>query len=433
MTGISGTFPTSCITLDLSGCTKLTTFPALPATCTTLNLTGCTGITKIKADPKNLKTLNCTGTGILTPIVLAVPNAWKFPPFRVPIKLKNIADQSPIGYWTLNRNVTISSTQYLAIPAGVTLDVNGHTITNISVFINLGTITNTSATDGAITNNTGSRFSNTGSLLNATNTKFVGVGNWMFLGQIKLSDIAVEDPAGYWKLNDNLVILSVQYLTILGDITLDINGYSITNNSVFINYGTIMSASKETVGTITNGTGSTFTNLGELVNQFRTAPGSTKDILTFRAQINISDFAFDVNGNSVSWRLYKDLDISEVQDLLINEDQELETNVFTVTNYGKVFNRGLILITSSGKFDNYNLIENTGTINSSGTIINDSGGFIVNLTGGLIVSNSGSTYTNTKDGRIDNYDNATITINVGTVYVDSGTFNQSANSIFNMD
>jgi len=165
MTGISGTFPTSCITLDLSGCTKLTTFPALPSTCTTLNLTGCTGITKIRADPAKIKTLNCIGTGILPPSVLAVPNAWKFPPI-IPMKLSDIADQTSTNNWKLNRSFNIPITRYLIIPAGVTLDINGRYVNQLGVLANLGTINNFGGgtiqifLSGTLNNNNGGTINN---------------------------------------------------------------------------------------------------------------------------------------------------------------------------------------------------------------------------------------------------------------------------------
>jgi len=97
------------------------------------------------------------------------PNAPCVTCSGVPIKLSDIADQSPTNYWKLNKDVTISTTQILTIPVGVSLDTNGHTITNNSVFTNLGTINN--KIGGTIINNNGAYIAN---YVGATINNFAG-------------------------------------------------------------------------------------------------------------------------------------------------------------------------------------------------------------------------------------------------------------------
>ena len=267
ITGISGTFPTSCITLDLSGCTKLTTIPTLPATLTELNLTGCTGITKIKADPAKIKTLDCTGSGILTPIILAVPNAWKFPPPIVPIKLSDIAVQNPTNTWKLNKNVSISTTRPLTIPAGVTLDMNGCHITNTGIFINLGTIDNLTAAS-IIDNNYGGTFTNTGTIkindYSTINTYNGGIisntGTISNGGTIANNDGGVFNNTGIITNKQNCFIINQPKCILNNNLggTINNSGY-INNNSTSNSFSSFSRINN--FGLITNDAGGTITNM----------------------------------------------------------------------------------------------------------------------------------------------------------------------------
>jgi len=146
--------------------------------------------------------------------------------------------------------------------------------------------------------------------------------------------------------------------------------------------------------------------------------------------INIEDIA-TFNNNNI-WFLDKDTTILTCQLLIIPVDIELQTNEFTLTNYGTInlvgtirngptfpilseppyitINNGTINISSTGKLeavDDTNKIINNGIVNNKGLIIAQSNGICINNSSGRIINTNGGEIRNNEStinnlGIIDN-------------------------------
>lgn len=177
-----------------------------------------------------------------------------------------------------------------------------------------------------------------------------------------------------------------------------------------------------------------------------------RPICTEFTLINIQDIATLNNGNT--WFLNKDTSILTCQLLIIPLGIELQTNAFTLTNYGTInlfgtlrngptipnlgepyitINNGTINISSTGKLeavDATNKIINNGIVNNKGLIIAQSNGICINNSSGRIINTNGGEIRN-NESTINNF--GIIDNNTGCLISNQnqGTFTNNVNAIIN--
>uniref|UniRef100_A0A6C0DS22 Fibronectin type-III domain-containing protein n=1 Tax=viral metagenome TaxID=1070528 RepID=A0A6C0DS22_9ZZZZ len=289
------------------------------------------------------------------------------------MNLADIADESPLGIWTLKSDIivplgsilTIPLLNTLIIPLAITLLVLGRLVI-----------------DGRVTNN--GSINNQGLITNNSD------------GIIELVTIATEDPLGTWTISGDFTIDSTQTLTIPIDTVLVLpTGYKIYN------FGTIVIDGLFTVD-------GTLVNKGSVVNHVD-LPVALVDIAT--------------QSPPGTWTLNSDTTIASVAKLTI---PPLNTLIIpprltllvlgqvvidgTLTNNWHLDNRGVIV-------NNSNTILNNATFTNTGSVVNV--GTVVNNRTGTINSS----------GLFDNSSTTSILTNLGALVATAPTevFNNNGN------
>jgi titin len=289
------------------------------------------------------------------------------------MNLADVADESPLGIWTLKSDIIIPVGSVLIIPL-----LNTLIIPLAITLLVLGRL----VIDGRVTNN--GSITNQGLITNNSD------------GIIELATIATEDPSGTWTISGDFTIDSTQTLTIPIDTVLVLpTAYKIHN------FGTIVIDGLFTVD-------GTLVNKGSVVNHVD-LPVALVDIAT--------------QSPPGTWTLNADTTIASVAKLTI---PPLNTLIIpprltllvlgqvvidgTLTNNWRLDNRGVIV-------NNSNTILNNATFTNSGSVVNV--GTVVNTRTGTISSS----------GLFDNSNTTSILTNLGALVKTAPTkvFNNNGN------
>ncbi len=331
---------------------------------------------------------------------------------------------------TLNNSGAIATNGGSIVSNFLDGDINnnsGGTISNLSIFVNEGTITNWGGIDNS------GEFSNAGLDGSINNTPDGNISNAGTISNVQsatITNYGIIDNNGY--LNNEGATLD-NYMTI-GNHGYITNVYSSSLPSRINNYGDI---TNNIGGGVTNNNDQVFENIGAIVNSG-----------------NVTNSGFFTNGGDIT---------NNGGGVIFNYD--LFDNTVTITNLGAIFNNGFGVlsnyasgivtndgtITNSGSLDNDGVIDNNLTVNNSGVITNNAyitnngffrntesyafivnyavfgnnpggiianEGTIANLGGSTLFNNAGSitnTYTITNDGTIENSSGSITNISLGTL------------------